>query len=246
MAVKAFDALAPRYDELWTHSAIGRLQRAVVWRRLDPLFRPGQSILDLGCGTGEDALHFMRRGIRVRAIDASLEMARIARSRGVNATRLSIERVDRLKGSYDGAISDFGALNCVHHLDALRRPLARLIRTGGCLAICVMGRCCLWETAWYLIQAQPRKAFRRWSSRGAVSSFGLRVYYPSINQLSRAFEPEFSLARWCGTGVTIPPSYVTGVSDRLLRWLAGFEERVADWPPWRALADHRLVIFQRK
>jgi hypothetical protein len=42
MAAGVFDALALRYDELWTHSTIGRLQRQAVWRRLDTLFRPGR------------------------------------------------------------------------------------------------------------------------------------------------------------------------------------------------------------
>src|SRR5437867_8991299 len=155
MAARAFDTLASRYDELWTQSAVGRLQRLAVWRRLDRLFRPGDSLLDLGCGTGEDALHFMRSGMRVRAIDASAEMVRIARSRGVDAVRLPIEELERLTGSFDGVLSDFGALNCVARLDAIRRPLARLIRPGGSLAICVLGRCCLWETAWYLLRDQP-------------------------------------------------------------------------------------------
>ena len=246
MAARAFDVLALRYDELWTHSTIGRLQRAAVWQRLDRLFSPGHSLLDLGCGTGEDALHFMSRGMRVRAIDASPEMARIARSRGVSATMLPIEQIDRLSGSFDGLISDFGVLNCVQGVDALRRPLARLVRPGGYLAICVMGCCCLWETAWYLIKAQPRKAFRRWSRRGAMSSLGVRVYYPSIDQLRQAFQPEFSLVQWCGIGVSVPPSYVTGLSDQLLLRLARIETRVADWPLCRAVADHRLLIFYRK
>src|SRR6266568_218287 len=113
MADGAFNALAWRYGGLWNRSTIGRLQREAVWRRLDRLFRPGDSLLDLGCGTGEDALHFMRSGMRVRAIDASAEMVRIARSRGVDAVRLPIEELERLTGSFDGVLSDFGALNCV-------------------------------------------------------------------------------------------------------------------------------------
>ena len=80
-----FDEIAPRYDEVWTRSPIGRLQRDAVWRRLDDLFHPGEKLLDLGCGTGEDALHFMSRGMQVSGIDASPEMVRIARGRGVDA-----------------------------------------------------------------------------------------------------------------------------------------------------------------
>ena len=138
MADGAFNALAARYDELWSRSTIGRLQREAVWRRLDTLFRPGDSLLDLGCGPGDDALHFMHSGMRVRAIDSSSEMVRIARGRGVDATRLAIEELRGLKGVFDGAISNFGPLNCIRSLDRIRGPLARLIRPGGYLALCLM------------------------------------------------------------------------------------------------------------
>src|SRR5262249_45972639 len=245
MASGAFDALAAQYDELWTRSKIGRLQRLAVWKRLDALFRPGDTLLDLGCGTGEDAVHFMNSRIRVCAIDASPEMVRIACSRGVNAARLPIEEIGTVRGSFDGVISNFGALNCVPKLDLLRGSLARLVRPGGYLAICLLGCFCLWETAWYLLRARPRTAFRRWARQGVVSALGVRVLYPSTNQLRQAFAPDFSLVDWCGVGISIPPSYITGLSDNVLNRLAVFERSVSDVPPWRSLADHRLLIFRR-
>lgn len=74
MASTAFDRVASRYDELWTNTDVGRLQREAVWRHVDPLFRQGARIIDLGCGTGTDARHFARAGIHVSAFDASPEM----------------------------------------------------------------------------------------------------------------------------------------------------------------------------
>ena len=80
-----FERLAPRYDELWTDTAIGRAQRNAVWRVVDELFHAGDHVLDLGCGTGEDAAHLMARGVSVRAVDASPAMVAQARARGVAA-----------------------------------------------------------------------------------------------------------------------------------------------------------------
>jgi ubiquinone/menaquinone biosynthesis C-methylase UbiE len=237
-----FDSIAARYDELWTHSHIGRLQREAVWRDLDALFRPRDEILDLGCGTGEDALHFMGAGVRVRAIDASSEMVRIARGRGVDAAHLPIERVHELTETFDGVISNFGVLNCIENLEALRGPLARVVRHGGYLAICVMGRFCLWETAWYLWHRQPRKAFRRWIQNGSISSLGVPVFYPSIGRLRRAFAPDFAPMNWHGIGIAVPPSYVT-LPAKTLEALGRLEGHLS---PLRALSDHRLLIFVRQ
>src|SRR5215469_8716716 len=135
-----FDRLAAQYDRLWTSSAVGRLQRQAVWRSMDRFFRSGDKLIDLGCGTGEDALHLARRGMQIFAIDASPEMVRIARGRGVNASVLGIEEVGCIQGLFDGAISNFGALNCVSNLEILRGMLGRLVNPGGYLAVCTLGR----------------------------------------------------------------------------------------------------------
>jgi len=244
VSAAAFDKLAADYDRLWTRSTVGQLQREAVWRRIASLFKPGQAVLDLGCGTGEDALRLMEAGLRVRAIDASREMVSIAYDRGVDAENFSIEDCGSLGGSFEAVLSNFGALNCVEDLEALEEPLARLIRPGGYLVICVIGRFCIWETAWALLRGQTAKAFRRWHG-SAMSSLGIRVFYPSRKRLEVAFRPGFKLLDWQGIGLAVPPSYVTGLSDGALRKLDAFDRQVAHWPLLRGLSDHRLFVFAR-
>jgi len=84
----AFDRIAECYDDDFTDSLIGRLQREAVWRRLDALFAPGARILDLGCGTGADAIYLARRGIEVEAVDLSQRMIAEAQ-RKIAAERLA-------------------------------------------------------------------------------------------------------------------------------------------------------------
>ena len=244
MSAAAFDRIAEQYDRLWTGSAVGRLQREAVWRAVDPLFRPGDSILDLGCGTGEDALHLMAAGVNVQGIDASPAMVQIARSRGVNARTLPIESLDQLEGKFDGALSNFGPLNCVPQLEPVARALGHLIRRGGRIALCLMGRCCLWETAYLLCHGAWGKAFRRLHRAGAPSSIGVRVFYPSLHEVIHAFRRQFQLACWYGIGVTVPPSYVH-MQERVLRCAAAVDRRIWRMPLVRAIADHRLLVFTR-
>ena len=242
----AFDKLAERYDDQWTNSSIGRLQRTAVWREIDPLFRCGDHILDIGCGTGEDARHLMDSGVHLTAMDGSPEMVRIACARGVGARILAIEDLDQLSAPFGGAISDFGALNCVADLPRFGSALARLISPGGHVALCTMGRFCLWETVYYGARLQPGKALRRLAQSGVASSIGPRIFYPSVRQVQAAMRPGFELIRWMGIGVAVPPSYVTGHSSQTLTRAAAFDRFAAHWPILRALSDHRLLIFQRK
>ena len=142
MSGAAFDQLASRYDAMWTDSPRGRAQRDAIWREIDALFERGDRVLDLGCGTGEDAAHLESKGVHVHAIDASREMVRMAQARGVRAELFRIEDLAQLDEPFDGAISNFGALNCVENLEAAGLQLARLIRPGGWLAISIMPPVC--------------------------------------------------------------------------------------------------------
>jgi ubiquinone/menaquinone biosynthesis C-methylase UbiE len=230
MASGCFDLLAADYDRTWTNSNAGRLQRDAVWAHLRSLFHAGDSVLDLGCGTGEDASYLGGLGVRVSAIDASPAMVRIAQSRGVAAKVGSIEGIQTLENGLDGVLSNFGALNCVEHLSLLRSPLARLIRSGGHLAICLMGRFYLGESMRFARKLQLQKATRRWSGRAYSQHLDLPVYYPSASTVTRAFAPEFGLVRRVGIGL--------GSSQMCAR--------VSGWPVLRAMADHQLFIFRRQ
>jgi ubiquinone/menaquinone biosynthesis C-methylase UbiE len=237
-----FDRIATRYDALWTTTAIGRAQRNLVWREIDGLFHPGDRILDIGCGTGEDAAHFTARGVHVYATDASPAMVRVARERDVTATVCSAEELGRIGKSFDGAISNFGALNCVEDLPAVARSLSDLIRPGGHVAICLMGRFCAWETLYYAVRLQWSKACRRW--RGARYQ-GITVHYPTASQIHAAFQYDFELRHWTGIGLLVPPSYVR-LPTPLVRLLAASDRLLARLPLLRALADHRLFLLVRK
>jgi SAM-dependent methyltransferase len=180
-----FHQIAPQYAELWSETSRGRAQREQVWREIDGLFKIGDRIVDLGCGTGDDTVHLMSRGVEVFGIDSAPGMVEIARTRGVDAKTMAIEELGSLEDMFDGAISNFGALNCVADLDKLGEALARLVRPQGKLALCVMSRFC-WRTDW-------RHLGQRWS--GHARWRGIDVYYRSARSIARDFAPHFSYQR---------------------------------------------------
>src|SRR6185503_1130766 len=100
------------------------------------LFSPGARLLDLGCGTGEDALFLGSRGYAVTGIDSAPGMIERAREKAAqqrNEARFevaSLEDLEPLGREFDGAYSNFGALNCAD-LRAAGRGLARALRPGA-------------------------------------------------------------------------------------------------------------------
>ena len=245
MHAAAFDRLAASYDSMWTHSAIGRAQRAAVWRRLGSVFTRGQTVLELGCGTGEDAARLQRCGVAVVAIDSSPGMVSLARRRGIDATVRRIEDLRLVEGMFDGAISNFGPLNCVRDLRPVAEQLGRLVRSGGFLVFSIIGRFCLWETLYYLSRNDLSRAIRRWSGKGTMSSDKVPIFYPSVAAIRRAFAPEFRLVSFAGIGCCIPPSYVKTIGPRLLQMLETIDRAIAGTPLLRALSDHHLLVLQR-
>jgi len=246
MASGCFDLLAANYDRDWTNSSSGILQREAVWRHIGELFRAGDTVLDLGCGTGEDAVGLADKGVRVHALDASPEMVKIARSRGIWAQIGNIENLQNFEGEFQGVISNFGALNCIADLAPIRRPLARLVLPSGFLAVCLMNRFCLIESLHYLRRLQFRKAARRWSGHACAARLALDVFYPLPRRVMNALRPEFRLIQRVGIGLSVPPSFVRGVSSASMRVRKRIDEHVSGWPLLRSLADHQLFIFVRE
>lgn len=251
-----FDGAAPDYDDDFTYTPLARALRAAVWARLDALFAPGQTVLELGCGTGEDARHLAERGVPVVATDQSPAMLRVAaaKSAGLPITTtvldlhtLAPEPVVAARAPYAGAFSNFGAVNVLADFAPLAAFLAPLLRPGGRLILVVMGRWCAWEIGWHLLRLQPRTAFRRLRRGGAVAHVGgapLTVHYPSTAFLRQVFAPHFRLAAVRPIGLFLPPSYLEPLTRRPwfpLRSFAALDRRLT----WPLLADHTLYEFIR-
>jgi SAM-dependent methyltransferase len=251
-----FDALAGDYDRSFTMSTIGRHMRAAVWRRLDAVFQPGDRVLELNCGSGEDAVHLARRGVRVVATDCSpcmLDKAREKLARAgltamVDFEQLAIEDLSSVRPrGFDGVLSNFGGLNCVEDLAAVGCGAAAVSRPGGRAMLCVMGPAVPWEWAWYLGHGKPGKAVRR-LRRGGVNWRGLTIRYPAIGTVRRAFAPGFVQRRVSAVGALVPPPYTQAWAERhpgLLAGLAWLERQTEAIPPLPWLADHYLIELER-
>lgn len=94
---------------------------------LDP--RPGERILDLGCGDGPLTLDLMARGAGVIGVDGSPEMVAAARERGVDAHVMDGHDLD-FDAEFDAVFSN-AALHWMMRPDEVIAGVARALRPGG-------------------------------------------------------------------------------------------------------------------
>jgi SAM-dependent methyltransferase len=252
-----FDAVAEDYDRKFTHTPLGRELRARVWQRLAARFPVGSRVLELNCGTGEDAAWLAAHGVEVIATDASPAMLTVTKRKtaklAVEVMQIDLARpqADFPPASLDGAFSNFGGLNCVDDLHPLAHALSVWLKSGATLILVVMGPLCPWEILWHLLRGQPHTAFRRWTRGGAEARIGerrLQVYYPWPGDIRRVFAPEFRAVGIMGLGVMLPPSYIRHLVERwpqTFEWLARLERRLAAHFPATVLNDHYVLELER-
>jgi len=114
----AFDSVAADYDGPRGNNTLIQDMRSEMWRMLDATFAPGSRLMDLGCGTGLDAVRMARVGHHVTATDWSQRMVDRTRERAeheqladrVQAMAVGSHELSRIDGraQFDGAYSNLG------------------------------------------------------------------------------------------------------------------------------------------
>jgi SAM-dependent methyltransferase len=264
-----FDAAAASYDTDFSNTQIGLWMREAVWQRIAGLFQAGDRVLDLGCGTGEDARWLARRGVAVTALDSSAAMLAVARQK--LAAESAGALVDFLQADlrdlgwqplynrraddrqyYDGALANFGALNCMADQRQLARWLAGQIKPGGKIALVLIGPVCAWEIGWHALRGDLRRAFRRMTAgqlANTADGSAVPVWFPSIGQLCADYAPYFRPIGRYAIGGVLPPPYLESLVKRhpvLFQTLALLDRKFAGSWPWPWISDHYLMIFERQ
>lgn len=259
-----FDHIASPYDSLFTRSPIGQLQRKGVWKYVESILPQlnGFEMLELNLGTGEDAVLFADGGMNIVATDITEEMLKITHKKAeqfsmqnkISSHYLDLETFNEtlFDKKFDLIFSNFGGLNCMNPgcLQSLFERLPSLLNPGGRFIGVVMPKFCAWETIFFLLRCQFRKAFRRVSDKESFSDLhgpNIKTWYYGPSQLKQWSKSRFRVVSLRPIGVVLPPAYLERFFTVKKRWLLrlnNLEKKLNKSSLFSAMADNYLIDLQ--
>ncbi|MFQ5978865.1 MAG: class I SAM-dependent DNA methyltransferase [Candidatus Heimdallarchaeota archaeon] len=266
---QAFDKIAPSYDRAYSSKS----NPLMGWLRQESLsliqetFTPGNNLLEIGCGTGEEALFLADAGYHILATDISplmiaktrKKVQNAAMQKQITALTLSANLLHTLtpSESFDGAYSSFGALNCEISLQRVAYGLKKVLRPKAPFICSVMARWCPFEIFWFLFHFQPRKAVRRLQSPwkpanlrvGNRTTTTVPVRYYSAKEIHSPFLKFFNIERTLSLPLLLPPPYLANLFirfQRIFKKIEYIERKMREQWPWRNMGDHIAIVLRRK
>ena len=195
MQPQNFDAYAPSYDNHFTNSLIGKEQRLQVHQKLlNKISFINKSVLEINCGTGEDALWLSKQSAAVIATDISQGMINVAKNKLTNSSidfkTLAAQNISSLSpNKFQVIFSNFGGLNCLnnHEFQKFKAGCEQLQKSCDQLAFVIMGTKCKWEQLYFSFKKDKAKATRRQVKAGVetiINDNHFKTYYYSPAEMN--------------------------------------------------------------
>ncbi len=255
-----WDRFALDYEKLPAENRVYRLTKNLIYEILDKNIEwdTCKTVLDLGCGTGNDFPYFLERDTRVTGVDMSpgmlnkaveayqpeMESGRITLLKG----RLEEMEIDAFGGQkFDLIFSMTGGFAYINN-SQLGKVLAILrdsLNPGGSLISAHFNRFCLADTLYYLSRIRLKQAFKRWRRELTVDikQEKMKMHLRSAAGLSGLFKPHFKNVRLCPLLAFTPP-FQTGYhpGGAILNMHRKLERMTMDSTLLARIADQIVVV----
>jgi ubiquinone/menaquinone biosynthesis C-methylase UbiE len=257
MQKNSFDTYAERYDEHFTFSPVGKMQRRRVYSFLQKHLDETYRVLEINCGTGEDARWLNGRVKKVVATDISKGMIDMCMKKQIGQVQFEVCDSRRIfprydAGSFDMIFSNFGGLNCLspEEVRMFAANAAQCLSPSGILAVVIMGRKCSWERFYFRRKKDPRYNRRecREGVETVIDAEKFHTWYYSPHEFAALFSGSFQLVDHRPVGLFIPPSYLDTFfrNKKVALGVLFLLDKLFPFSFLSDKADHYLMILQKK
>jgi ubiquinone/menaquinone biosynthesis C-methylase UbiE len=261
-ASEAFTKQSKIFDQLYNGDFIIQYKRQRVREHILKYAKHGSLMLELNCGSGEDAIFFAEKGFTVHATDISTGMLEVLKQK-INGRfyehKISIEQCSfteleflKLKKPFDYVYSNFGGLNCTGDLEKVLNSLDGVVKPGGVVTLVIISKFCLWETL-LLFKGKFRTALRRFLSakgrKAHVEGSFFKCWYYSPSFIKKNLQARFEFLNLEGLCTIVPPSYIenfAGKYPKAFSFLVDKENKLKATWPWNLAGDYFIISFRKK
>ena len=254
--MESFDLAAKEYDAQFSHTRIGKVQRSQVWERINKIdLHENSSILEINCGTGEDANVWFSKKHQILATDISKEMIGVAKNKfpHIQFKQLDINAINTIDTKFDIVFSNFGGLNCLSKNDLSKFILQtkEKLTKDGKLIMVIMGKKCIWDNLFLFIKGNWKQLGRRNTNLPLdINVDGQNVYtwYYSPKQITNIASEHFNFIAQSPIGLHIPPSYLSKFfrNKPITVAFLAFLDKVFSFSFLSDFSDHYFITFSKK
>jgi ubiquinone/menaquinone biosynthesis C-methylase UbiE len=215
----AFTAQSSKFDAQTTGNPMEVFYRDITRNHVLSFIQKGQTMLELNCGTGLDAMFFARQGLKVHATDNSDGMLNELRikldSENLNGSvtyqKCSFQSLNPVlkENKYDHVFSNYGGLNCAEDLAQVIKQVDAHVKPGGMVHFVMIAPVCFWE--WITVfKGKFKFAFRRLTKKGLRSHLEghyFDTYYYSAAYVQKAFGKNYAVVKMRALGFFTPPTF---------------------------------------
>jgi ubiquinone/menaquinone biosynthesis C-methylase UbiE len=259
-----FDHLASISDSLMSRTITGQLQRKYVWKYIESVIPQlnGYEMLEINTGSGEDAILFSEQDFNMIATDISAETLRITLEKpdhflmanNISSHYLDFDNLNTtlFDKKFDLVFSNFDSLNNTspESLQALFRKLPQILNPGGRFIGVVMPRFCAWESFYFMLTFNFRRAFKRMTSKAVISTvrdLDHKTWFYSPSQLKRWSKEKFKIVNIQPIGIALPPvtlDHFFRFKKTLLNNLNFLEKKLEHVSFLANFSDHFVIDLQ--
>jgi ubiquinone/menaquinone biosynthesis C-methylase UbiE len=258
----AFSKQSVIFDAIYSGNTIIQYKRERVRQHVMQYLKPGNAILELNSGTGEDAVWFAQHGYTVHATDIAAGMQQQLKQKvhalglqdKIGTELISYTQLENLaeQKKYDHIFSNFAGLNCTGELDRVLDHFSDLLKPGGYVTLVVLPKFCLWEFL-LLFKGKFKTAFRRLFSRNGVTAHiegeYFTCWYYNPGYIQQQLKKDFTIKSIEGLCTIVPPSYIEGFAEKYSRVYDFLKRKEDQWRtkwPWKYIGDYYIISLQKK
>lgn len=259
----AFDSASEEYDYTISHNYINSWIRKRSINELHRITKTSDVLLEIGCGTGSEAIQISKQVKGIVATDISEKMLDLLKRKvqakrldrkivGAKARASEISNVKDLlpEGTVRVAYSFNGALNCEQDIDKVPSELSNVVQKDGYFLCSIRNTLCLTEALSHSVVLQFDKMSTRKDQPTMVSVGGMDIpaFYYSPTRLVQLFRPHFRVRKIIGLPAFLPPAYLSGhylQTGKARVVLEKLEFVLGNRFPFNRVGDQTLFVFQR-